>query len=54
MEQSFIGCVMNMEMCHCPTLPASDLSSSLEWEENYSLSAKMVEEPKPGSCTLML
>lgn len=36
MEQSFVESVMNMEMCHCPTLPASDLSSSLEWEENYS------------------
>jgi len=36
MEQNFLGCVTNVEMLHCPTSHASELSSSLEQEENYS------------------
>lgn len=36
MEQTFFGCATNTEKCHCPTSCASELSSSLEQEENYS------------------
>lgn len=36
MESNFFGCAMNMEMFHCPTLCAPELSTSLEQKKKYS------------------
>lgn len=52
-EQSLLGCVVNMEARCCPTPRASELSSSLEREENYSYSCQEGGREKQGSCTLM-
>lgn len=47
LEQSLHGCVVNME-AHCCPPRASELCSSLEREENYSIAAKRVEEKSKG------
>lgn len=36
MERSLLVLIVNMEMHCCPTSPVSELSTSLEQEENYS------------------